>query len=147
MNAHAAHRVGISLHRLATGVYEARNARGGSIMLSTGGSADFTPTELLLTAIAGCAAIDIDLITGRRAEPEEFSAVSGGTVTKGEGGNILNDIEVTYTVRFPEGEAGDRAREMLPVATQQSHDRLCTVGRTVERGTPVGLQLAGESTT
>jgi uncharacterized OsmC-like protein len=44
---------------------------------------------------------------------------------------------VTFHVEFPEGPEGDRARAILPRAVRLSHDRLCTVSRTVERGTPV----------
>lgn len=44
---------------------------------------------------------------------------------------------MTFQVRFPEGEAGDAARAVLPEMVTRSHDRLCTVTRTVERGTPV----------
>ena len=40
-------------------------------------------------------------------------------------------------VTFPEGEGGDRAREMLPRALQQTRDRLCSVGRTVAIGEPI----------
>ena len=43
---------------------------------------------------------------------------------------------------FPEGEDGDRAREMLPKAIAMSHDRLCTVSRTVVLGTPVDSAVA-----
>ena len=49
----------------------------------------------------------------------------------------MENLTVEFTVRFPEGTAGDAAREALPAAMQRSHDRLCTVSRTVERGTPV----------
>ena len=38
---------------------------------------------------------------------------------------------------FPHGEADDAARAVLPEAVRRSHDRLCTVSRTVELGTPV----------
>ena len=54
----------------------------------------------------------------------------------------LDDIAVTFTVTFPEGEAGDRAREMLPKSIQMSHDRLCTVSRTVLLGTPIAMRAA-----
>jgi putative redox protein len=40
-------------------------------------------------------------------------------------------------VRFPEGEAGDAARTVLPRTVALSHDKHCTVSRTVERGTPI----------
>jgi uncharacterized OsmC-like protein len=45
-------------------------------------------------------------------------------------------------VTFPEGEAGDRAREMLPKSIQMSHDRLCTVSRTVLLGTPITMRAS-----
>ena len=49
-------------------------------------------------------------------------------------GNHLTDIHITFHLEFPDGEAGDAARAVLPEAVQRSHDRLCTVGRTVELG-------------
>ena len=52
------------------------------------------------------------------------------------------DIELTFTVRFPEGEAGDKARAILPRAIAMSHDRICTVSQTVQRGTPITVQEA-----
>lgn len=44
---------------------------------------------------------------------------------------------------FPDGEAGDAARAVLPKAVAESHDRLCTVGRTVELPTPVEMRIDG----
>ena len=44
---------------------------------------------------------------------------------------------MTFRIRFPEGEDGDKARTLLPDAVKRSHDQLCTVSRTVELGTPV----------
>ena len=41
---------------------------------------------------------------------------------------------MTFDVTFPEGEAGDQAREVVPRTLQQIEDRLCTVGRTVSLG-------------
>ncbi len=132
----------ISIERTAKAHYDVHNVRGGSISIGEGDDTDFTPVELLLVAIAGCTAIDIDYITGKRAEPLELSATaSGDKIRSAEQGNHLTNIEVTYTVRFPEGEAGDAAREALPMALQRSHDRLCTVGRTIEAGTPLTLKL------
>ncbi|MYS51784.1 OsmC family peroxiredoxin, partial [Streptomyces sp. SID6013] len=42
-----------------------------------------------------------------------------------------------FAVTFPDGEGAERARAILPRAVRTSHDRLCTVSRTVEVGTPV----------
>ena len=44
---------------------------------------------------------------------------------------------MTIDVTFPDGEAGDQAREVVPRTLQQIEDRLCTVGRTVSLGEPV----------
>ena len=98
--------------------------------------------SLLLAAIGGCTAIDVDMITTKRVEPAEFHVETTGDKIRDEGGgNRLTNLAVTFTVRFPDGEAGDAARERLPKAVQMSHDRLCTVSRTVELGTPVATTI------
>jgi putative redox protein len=48
---------------------------------------------------------------------------------------------VTFRIRFPNGEDGDKARALLPDAVRKAHDRLCTVSRTVELGTPIGTRI------
>jgi uncharacterized OsmC-like protein len=132
----------VSMERTAFGKYEVRNVRGGTMTVGEGGDTDFTPVELLLAAIAGCTAIDIDYITSKRAEAIAMSATAtGDKIRSPEQGNHMENLDVTYTVRFPEGEAGDAAREALPVALKRSHDRLCTVGRTVQTATPIDMKL------
>ena len=96
---------------------------------------------MLLIAIGGCTAIDIDIITTRRAEPESFEIVVDADKVRDEDGNHLANVEVTYRVTFPAGEAGDNAREVLPEAVRKSHERLCTVGRTVELPTPITTRI------
>lgn len=132
----------IALSRRGQGEYDVTNDRGGSIRLGNGRTADFTPVELFLAAIAGCSAVDVDVVTSRRAEPVAFEARSTGVkATDPENGNHMTGLEVTFTVRFPDGPDGDRAREMLPRAVAMSHDRLCTVSRTVQLGTPVEMTV------
>jgi len=48
---------------------------------------------------------------------------------------------VTFRIRFPEGEQGDKARALLPDAVKKTHDRLCTVSRMVELGTPIASRI------
>ncbi len=48
---------------------------------------------------------------------------------------------MSFDVTFPDGDDGDRAKESLPRAVAQSHDRLCTVTRTVIVGTPVESEV------
>lgn len=132
----------VRLTRTAHGEFDITNVRGGRLHIGTGESDDFTPVELLLGAIAGCSAVDVDFITGKRAEPESFDVLSAGEKLKDEQGNHMGDLAVTFTVTFPDGEAGDRAREMLPKAIQMSHDRLCTVSRTVLLPTPITMRTS-----
>ena len=127
----------IDLARADDGRYDVTNRRGGVLRIGTGEEDDFTPVELLLAAIAGCAAIDIGLITGKRATPDTLELRTEGHKVRDDQGNHLVDLKVVLDVRFPEGEDGDRAREVLPRAIAQTRDRLCTVGRTVALGEPI----------
>jgi putative redox protein len=136
MTTESTHR-SVQIERVASAEYTVTNARGGQITISTGGSADFTPVELLLAAIGGCTAADVDLVTSRRAEPAKFEVEVGAEKISDPAGNHLDDITVTFRVRFPDGEGGDKARALLPDIVQKSHDRLCVVGVTVERGTHI----------
>lgn len=136
----------VSLDRIDEGVYLARNARGGELRFGSKAGDAFTPVELLLAAIAGCTAVDIDVVTGRRAAADRFTAEVEAEYVRDAAGNVLRDIHLTFHVEFPEGEAGDAARAILPRALQTSHDRTCTVSRTIEAGTPVAVHLAEQST-
>lgn len=127
----------IELTRTGEGRYQATNRRGGVLPVGCGEGDDFTPVELLLAAIAGCAAIDVDLITGKRAVAESFDVRTEGHNVRDEQGNHLVGLRVTLDLTFPEGEDGDRARGVLPRAIAQTRDRLCTVGRTVTIGEPI----------
>ena len=132
----------ITVERTAPGHFTVSNSRGGQISFGTGDGPDFTPTELLLAAIGGCTAIDVDILTSRRAEPDSFRVLAGAEKIRDASGNRLTDIEVTFRVTFPAGEHGDNARAILPDAVKKSHDRLCTVGRTVETGTPITARVS-----
>jgi len=127
----------IAVERVAAGQFAAVNSRGGRIVFGAGGDESFTPTELLMIAIGGCTAIDVDILTSRRAEPESFEIAVDADKVRDADGNRLANINITYRLRFPAGEAGDNAREVLPAAVKRSHDQLCTVGRTVELATPI----------
>ncbi len=133
---HDTHHRQVHIERTAPKRLTAVNARGGRLEMGTGDDADFSPTELLLAALGGCTAIDVDVVTSRRAEPEEFSVQVDAEKIRDDDGNRLTDLAITFRIRFPEGEAGDAAREVLPEAVRKSHDRWCTVGRTVTVGTP-----------
>jgi len=140
MTTDSAHR-GVRLERIQNGKYTAVNDRGGQIIMGTGEGTDLTPVELLLAAIGGCTAADVDALTSRRAEPDAFEVLVDAEKVRDASGNHLTGLLVTFRVAFPDGEAGDRARALLPDAVQKSHDRLCTVSRTIELGTPIANRI------
>ncbi|MEU2335456.1 OsmC family protein [Streptomyces sp. NPDC006654] len=134
----------VTVARTATGRYTATNARGGTIGFGTGDGTEFTPVELLLAAIGGCTAADVDVSTSRHTEPTAFTVTVSGHKVADEDGNRMTDLAVGFHVTFPEGAAGDRARAIAPRAIAVSHDRLCTVSRTIESGTPVTVSIEGD---
>ncbi|MCO8274084.1 OsmC family protein [Actinoplanes sp. TRM 88003] len=137
----------VEIERTGEGAYDVRNVRGGVIPLGTGDDERFTPVELLLAAIGGCSGIDVDVVTSRKGEPERFLIrVRGDKVRTADGENRLENLEVEFDLAFPPGEAGDRARAVVPRVIRQSHDKLCTVTRTVEAGTPVSTFQTGAVT-
>jgi putative redox protein len=137
---------GVTVTRTAPGRFRATNRRGGAIEIGSGEDPDFTPVELLLAALAGCSAIDVDVLTSRRSEPTIFDVRASGTKVRDEQGNHLTDAGLRFRVSFPDGPAGDAARTVLPDAVRRSHERLCTVSRTVELPTPVTVSIDPEPT-
>jgi putative redox protein len=129
------HLARIGLHR-----FKATNRRGGVLPIGTGDDPDFSPVELLLAAVAGCAALDVDFITGKRSDPESFAVHVGADKVRDEQGNHLTDVRVVFDLTFPAGEGGDAAREVLQSAIERSRDRICTVSRTVALPTSVQME-------
>jgi len=132
----------IDMEKIGEGRYKAVNRRGGVLPVSSGDDPDFSPVELLLTALAGCVAIDVDLITGKRAHAEPFRVRCEGDKVRDEQGNHMTNLKITLDLTFPEGEAGDAARAVLPRTMEQVRDRLCTVSRTVAIGEYVEIESA-----
>lgn len=124
----------VQVERVSAGRYVARNARGVTVPI---GGEDFTPVELLLAAIGSCTATDADVVISRRTEPSAFTVTVSGDKIQDESGNRMTNLAVTFDVRLPDGPEGDQARTLLARTVKLSHDRLCTVSRTVELGTPV----------
>jgi len=133
----------VQLSRTGPGRFRATNARGTTLDLASGDGADFTPVELLLVALAGCSALDVDAITGKRAQADRFEVVAEAAKVRDAGGNHLTDVSLDFRVDFPATEGGAAAESVLQRAIEMSHDRLCTVTRTVELGTPVQPLLRG----
>jgi putative redox protein len=131
----------VSITRTDLGEYLATNEAGSELAFGEGAD-QFSAVELLLAALGGCTGIDVDYLTARRSEPQDFEiTVSADKVSDPRIGNHLENVVVAFRVTFPSGPEGDAAREVLPVAARHSHDRLCTVGRTLQLPTSVALRI------
>jgi putative redox protein len=131
----------VVLERIDRDHYRAHNVRGGVLEFGSGDDEQFTPVELLLIAIGGCTGIDVDYMVSKRAEPTAVTITVTGDKIRDESGNRMTNLSVELAATFPDGPAGDQARERLPRAVVQSRDRICTVSRTVALGTPIESRI------
>ncbi|MDZ5662111.1 OsmC family protein [Nocardioides sp. S-58] len=128
----------IEVTRIGPARFKATNARGGETFFGTGGDdPDFTPVELLLAAIAGCSALDVEAITHKRTTSTTFEVHAEGHKVRDDLGNHMTGLRVSFDVRFPDGPEGDAARDRVQAAIEMSRDRLCSVSRTVQLGEEV----------
>ena len=127
----------VNLRRESEGVYIATNAAGAELKFGHN-SGGFGSVELLLAAILGCSSTDADVMTSRRVEPEHFEVTAvADKVSGGADGAMLRDIRLSFDLRFPEGDDGDKARARVGAALKTAHEQTCTVSRTVEHGAQV----------
>lgn len=133
----------VDLTKIGEGRFMAHNWRGGVLPVGSGDDPDFTPVELLLAALAGCAAIDVELITRKRADAVSFDVRAEGDKVRDEKGNHLTNLRVTLDIAFPDDAGGDAARGVLPRTLAQVRDRLCSVSRTVAIGEQVEMVAKG----
>ena len=134
----------VTLTQIGEHRFKATNPRGGVLPIGGGDDPDFSPVELLLAAVASCAAIDVEYITAKRALAESYDLHVEADKVRDEEGNHLTNLKVVFDLTFPDGEAGDAARGVLQSAIERSRDRICTVSRTVALPTPVEMVQAGE---
>ena len=128
----------VEITRIGHARFKASNDRGGETFFGTGGDdPDFTPVELLLAAIAGCSALDVEALTHKRTSSTAFDVHAEGRKVRDAQGNHMTGLRVSFDVQFPDGPDGDAARARLQGAIEMSRDRLCTVSRTVQLGADV----------
>lgn len=131
----------IELTRIAENHYRATAPNGASIEFGRGEGL-MTPVELLLAAVAGCSSIDVDTVTSRRTEPKRFDVkASADKVVDDNGANRLENVHLDFDLAFPDDEAGRRADAQIEKLVGLSHDKYCTVSRTVELPTGVDFTI------
>ncbi|NUL60580.1 OsmC family protein [Brevibacterium luteolum] len=129
----------VAVTRITENHYRARTASGAEIEFGRGEGL-MTPVELLLAATAGCSAIDLDTVTTRRTEPERFDiTATGEKIVEDDEASRLDDIRLHFDLAFPDDQAGRQSAKMVERLLKLSHDRYCTVSRTIENGAPVTM--------
>ncbi len=128
----------VLVERLGTTHYKATNSTGASIEFGRAPGL-LTPVELLLAATAGCASVDVDIVTGRRdTTPEHFRVRSTASkIQDADGATQLDNINLTFDIAFPNTPEGQQAEGLIDRVLEISHEKDCTVSRTIEHATPV----------
>ena len=81
--------------------------------------------------------MDVDVVTSRRAEPESFDVHVEGDRVNEDGASRLSEVRVGFNLSFPDTSEGNQARELVDNLIRISHEKDCTVSRTVENPTRV----------
>src|SRR5699024_1698586 len=126
----------IELTRIAENHYRATAPSGASIEFGRGEGL-MTPVELLLAAVAGCSSIDVDTVTGRPAAPARFGVAAAADKIVEDGASRVDDVPLVFDRAFPDDEDGRKADARIERLVGLSHDKYCTVSRTVEHPTDV----------
>lgn len=66
---------------------------------------------------------------------------SGDKLTE-DGASRMEDIRLGFDLKFPDTEEGRKAAGMVERIVKLSHDKYCTVSRTVELGAKVTSEIA-----
>lgn len=132
----------VDLTRIETAQYRATNSAGASIDFGSGEGL-LSPVELLLAAVAGCSAVDVDVVTSRRTEPKAFDVHVEGDRVSEDGASRLSEVRVGFDLSFPDTAEGNQARKLVDNLIRISQEKGCTVSRTVEN--PARVKFSNDS--
>ena len=130
----------IELTRIAENHYRATAPNGASIELGRGEGL-MAPVELLLAALAGCSSIDVDTVTSRHTEPTRFDVSATADKIVEDGASRVDNVHLDFDLAFPDDEDGRKADARIERLVGLSHDKYCTVSRTVEHPTKVDFSI------
>ncbi|QUH01651.1 OsmC family protein [Saccharopolyspora erythraea] len=131
----------VDVRRTGKHIFTATNDRGAEVTIGRDGAPGaFTPGELLLAAIAGCSAVTSESMLIRRLGESAALDVHADRTKTEDDPHKFAEVQVRFDVDLGSIEdAGERAK--LVDAVQRAIERLCTVSRSVEEGTPISLEL------
>ncbi|KXU18625.1 OsmC family protein [Corynebacterium simulans] len=90
-----------------------------------------------MAAVAGSAAVEVDVVTSQRAEPKSFDVHMEGDRVNEDGASRQSEVRVGFDLSFPDTPEGNQARKLVDNLIRISHEKDCTVSRTVENSTQV----------
>ena len=64
---------------------------------------------------------------------------TGEKIVEDDEASRLDDIRLHFDLVFPDDQAGRQSAKMVERLLTLSHDRYCTVSRTIENGAPVTM--------
>ncbi|MBO1330606.1 OsmC family protein [Streptomyces sp. VRA16 Mangrove soil] len=116
--------------------WSARNDRGAEVRIAPADSAaqpSFTPVELLLAALGGCGGLVVDRTA--RTVPHDDLRIVVESVSRPEDDGRVGAVRVTYELALPDGDT--QAADAFERGVRLTHEKYCTVSRTVEHGARV----------
>lgn len=123
--------------------WTARNDRGAEVRIAAADDPDaqpsFTPVELLLAALGGCGGLVVDR-TARAVDHDDLRITVESSSTEEDDGRV-GKVRVTYELDIPADANGGRAADVFARGVRLTHEKYCTVSRTVEHGAEVEAVL------
>jgi putative redox protein len=126
----------VRVERTDDGGFRATNARGAEVRIGGGDEEGaFTPVELLLAAVGGCNIVTVEPLTAQRGQ--RLIRLAMTVQSEKVEPNLLGPVTVTYDVEVP----SEKADEVYRKVAERVHEKYCTVGRSLQEGTKVHLEL------
>ncbi|AUM15576.1 hypothetical protein D092_09140 [Rhodococcus ruber Chol-4] len=131
------------VERTGTRRYTGRSSRGAEVLIgSETVDGVFTPGELLKIALAACSGMSSDFPLSRRLG-DDYDAtirVSGAADRENEVyPHLVEEMVLDLS------ELDEEAQRRLVALVERSVDKVCTVGRTLEAGTKVTLNIVRDA--
>jgi putative redox protein len=118
-----------------------RNDRGAEVRVAgandPAAQPSFTPVELLLAALGGCGGLVVD--STARAVDHDGLRIVVESASRPEDDGRVGAVRVSYELALPDGDPD--SAEALERAIRLTHEKYCTVSRTLEHGARV--EVAG----
>lgn len=131
------------VERTGTRRYTGRSSRGAEVAIGSE-SVDgvFTPGELLKIALAACSGMSSDFPLSRRLG-DDYDA----TIRVAGAADRENEVypHLAENIELDLSELDADAQQRLIALVERSIAKVCTVGRTLERGTKVTLTITPDA--